>query len=69
MVWNDFGEFLRMGGYGLYVWGSVLVCFGFMFTEPILLKVRRRAVLEQIRRRRNADETADPMEDAGSPNI
>ena len=69
MVWNDFGEFLRMGGYGLYVWGSVFVCFGFMFVEPILLKVRRRAVLEQIRRRRNADETADPMEDAGSPNI
>ena len=25
MEWGSFNEFLAMGGYGLYVWGSYLV--------------------------------------------
>jgi heme exporter protein D len=25
MYWNSFDDFLRMGGYGLYVWGSYVV--------------------------------------------
>ena len=48
MVWDSFGDFLHMGGYGLYVWGSVIVTFGFMVTEVIILSLRRRAILEHL---------------------
>lgn len=52
MVWNSVGEFFHMGGYGLYVWGSAVVTFGFMITEVVLLKLRRKTVLDQLARRR-----------------
>ena len=27
MIWNSWQDFFAMGGYALYVWGSVVVCF------------------------------------------
>ena len=52
MVWNSVGEFLSMGGYGLYVWGSVVVTFGFMISEVLILKFRKTAAWKQQRRAR-----------------
>ncbi len=43
-------EFLYMGGYGLYVWGSFGVTALFMIMEPILVHRRRRAVLQRVSR-------------------
>ena len=40
-------EFLHMGGYGLYVWGSFGVTALCMIAEPLLLRGRA----EQIRKR------------------
>lgn len=50
MVWNSFTDFLHMGGYGLYVWGSVIVTFGFMVVELVILSLRRRAIIEHLGR-------------------
>ena len=36
MNWNSASEFFHMGGYGLYVWGSYIVCAAFMLAEPLL---------------------------------
>jgi len=41
-------EFLDMGGYALYVWGSFGVSALLMILEPIMLRNHRRAVLQRI---------------------
>ena len=43
-------EFFDMGGYALYVWGSFGATAVLMIAEPILLRGRRRAVLQRIAR-------------------
>jgi heme exporter protein D len=49
MIWNSWGDFFAMGGYALYVWGSVVVVFGFMLGELVALRLRRKAVQQQLR--------------------
>lgn len=43
-------EFFAMGGYALYVWGSFAMTALLMIVEPILLRRRKQAALERIRR-------------------
>ena len=40
MSWNSLSEFLAMGGYGLYVWGSYVVTFLLIAVELALLAAR-----------------------------
>ena len=40
-------DFLAMGGYAFYVWGSYVVTFAFMAFEIIALKRRRKALLRR----------------------
>ena len=47
--WNSVGEFLAMGGYGLYVWGSFAMTAIALAWEALLLVQRRRRALEAIR--------------------
>lgn len=49
MNWNSWSEFVEMGGYGLYVWGSVLVVLGSVAFEVAEVVWRRRAVLKALR--------------------
>ena len=49
MVWNSFAEFVAMGGYGLYVWGSYGAALLLMTFEPWLAARRRRLALEAAR--------------------
>ncbi len=44
-MWSSFGEFLAMGGYGFYVWGSLGVCALVCIVEPVMLNLKRRALL------------------------
>ena len=44
MNWNSVGEFLQMGGYGLYVWGSFAVCALVIAGECSGIALRRRAL-------------------------
>lgn len=46
MHWNSVGEFLAMGGYGLYVWGSFGITFFCMAIEVWLLNKRRKQTLQ-----------------------
>ena len=49
MNWGSASEFLAMGGYALYVWGSFGVTAGLIAMEILLLQGRRRDALEQLR--------------------
>ncbi len=51
MIWNlnwaSASDFLAMGGYGLYVWGSFGVTGLVMLTEMWSLSMRRKALRDQ----------------------
>jgi len=49
MTWGSLDNFLAMGGYGLYVWGSYGVTLALIAAEIVLLARRRRAVLSRTR--------------------
>ena len=49
MSWGSWDNFLAMGGYAFYVWGSYLVALGLMIAEIALLALRRRSVLGRLR--------------------
>ena len=49
MNWGSLDNFLAMGGYGLYVWGSYGVTLVVVVVELILLARRKRNAVESIR--------------------
>jgi heme exporter protein D len=51
MTWGSLENFLAMGGYAFYVWGSYLVTLGLILGEMVLLLLRRRNALERLRAR------------------
>jgi heme exporter protein D len=57
MNWQSLDEFLHMGGYGLYVWGSYGVTLAVMLAEVVLLR-RRRAAAFDAARTQTAQESA-----------
>ncbi|MBP5997754.1 MAG: heme exporter protein CcmD [Azonexus sp.] len=57
--WNSFSDFLAMGGYGLYVWGSFGVTVLIMAVEPILVVRNRKATIARLKRQLRADARAE----------
>jgi heme exporter protein D len=55
MIWNSMADFWHMGGYGLYVWGSVAVSVVALAGEQVLLKQRTAAIVRSLRRRARAE--------------
>jgi heme exporter protein D len=55
IMWASFSDFLAMGGYGLYVWGSLGVCALVCVVEPIALNLKHRALLAEVREQGAAD--------------
>jgi heme exporter protein D len=51
MQWHSASEFLAMGGYAGYVWGSVGACALAMAIESSLLRRRHRRLVDALRRR------------------
>jgi heme exporter protein D len=49
MNWGSWENFLTMGGYAFYVWGSYLVTFGLVAAEIALLALRKRSALARLR--------------------
>ena len=45
---TDLGTYLAMGGYALYVWGSLGMCVGVFIAEMLSLRARRRALLQEL---------------------
>ena len=50
MSWGSVDEFLHMGGYGLYVWGSYGVTFAALVIEAWVLVRRERALRARLAR-------------------
>lgn len=57
MHWNSASDFFAMGGYALYVWGSVGVTVVALVWETIALKQRRSQLLRSIRREISAKQS------------
>ena len=50
-------EWLHMGGYALYVWGSIGAALLLPLCESAALRLRCRAALEQLKHQQDDDET------------
>jgi len=48
--WGSWDNFLRMGGYGFFVWGSYGMTVAIVAIEVWQLKVRRRRAVAELRR-------------------
>lgn len=48
MNWGSVSEFIEMGGYGTYVWGSYAVTVVCVVIELIVIKARRKAALRAL---------------------
>lgn len=55
IYWNSFSDFLAMGGYGLYVWGSFGVTAAVMTIEPILVARHRKTTIARLKRQLRAE--------------
>ena len=58
MMWQSAFEFWAMGGYGVYVWGSVGVSVGLLTLEAALVHMVRQRALEAVRMNMD-DKTGD----------
>ena len=52
MNWSSVTDFLDMGGYALYVWGSYLMVAGALVWEVVLLLHRQRQARESVQQHR-----------------
>jgi heme exporter protein D len=50
MNWHSWSDFFAMGGYALYVWGSLLMMAVLLGAEVVALRMRRAALLKQYSR-------------------
>lgn len=48
MIWDSWSAFFDMGGYGLYVWGSVIVTFALIFGEIFSLAIRWNSGIKHL---------------------
>jgi heme exporter protein D len=50
MSWGSMSDFLHMGGYGSYVWGSYGMCAALICAELWSARARRRRAVAEVRR-------------------
>jgi heme exporter protein D len=48
MTWDSWSAFFAMGGYGLYVWGSVALTFALIFGEVFSLSIRWNSGIKDL---------------------
>ena len=56
MTWNSMNDFLAMGGYALYVWGSYGMTALLVVVEIMALRTRRHRAMDELRRARGASD-------------
>jgi len=49
-------DFFYMGGYGAYIWSVIGVALFFMLLEPFMLILKRRSILQEIKRNKRLQE-------------
>jgi heme exporter protein D len=55
MQWHSVSEFLDMGGYALYVWGSFGISALVVVTEIWQVRARHRDILRNLSREADSD--------------
>ena len=50
MNWGSWDNFLRMGGYGFFVWGSYGMAMAILVVEVWQLKARRHRAVTELQR-------------------
>ena len=50
MQWGSVENFLEMGGYGFFVWGSYAVCAAVIVLDIVTARVRRKRALSEVAR-------------------
>ena len=58
IYWNSFSDFIAMGGYGFYVWGSFAVTALIMAIEPIVAARNQKTTIARLRRQLRAETRA-----------
>lgn len=48
MIWDSWSDFFAMGGYALYVWGSLVAVFGSMLCEVVVLTLRGKSIRQEL---------------------
>lgn len=48
MIWDSWSALFDMGGYGLYVWGSVMLTFALIVGEIASLAIRWNSGLKHL---------------------
>jgi heme exporter protein D len=61
--WNSFSDFIAMGGYGFYVWGSFGVTALIMTIEPIMVARNRRITIARLKRQLRAESRTNSRAD------
>jgi heme exporter protein D len=59
MIWTSLDDFLAMGGYGFYVWGSAGAFLACLVVEWIGLEWRRAGILAELTSVRRNDPRSD----------
>lgn len=57
MVWSSFSDFINMGGYAWYVWGSYGVVALMIGAELFLLRRRRQQLMKRLSRLARANKS------------
>ena len=57
--WASFADFIAMGGYGFYVWGSFGATALIMTIEPIMVARNRKSTIARLKRQLRADARAE----------
>lgn len=55
IYWNSFADFLAMGGYGFYVWGSFGATALILAIEPIVVARNRKTTIARLQRQLRAE--------------
>ena len=59
IYWNSFADFIHMGGYGFYVWGSFGLTVLIMTVEPIMVTRHRKTTITRLKRQMRAETRAE----------
>jgi heme exporter protein D len=54
-MWNSPSEFFAMGGYALYVWSSFGACAVVLLLEPIVIRMRHKAITRRLKQQELAE--------------
>jgi heme exporter protein D len=55
IYWNSFSDFIAMGGYGFYVWGSFGATALVLAIEPIVVSRNRKTTIARLKRQLRAE--------------